>query len=223
MLSDSAGKRLCKYVPDYVLFDLETTGLSAMMDEVIEISAVKVKNGKVVDEFSSLVNPGRRIPYAASSVNGITDAMVKDSPFFEEVLEKFLEFCGDSILAGHNIHSFDMKFINRDANKYWGKCVGNDYVDTLYFSRNVLPHLAKHSLGYLSEHYGISTEGAHRALADCHMNHKVYEALAKDMENGTVQARTCPKCKQLMKLRKGRFGEFWGCMGYPECRYTENF
>lgn len=222
MLADNIGKRLCKYVPDYVLFDLETTGLSTANDDVIEISAVKVAGGQVVDEFSTLVNPMRPIPYGASSVNGITDDMVAESPVFEQALEDFLEFCKDSILVGHNIHSFDMKFICRDADKYFGKMVGNDYIDTLYFARTILPHLSKHSLSSLSEHYGISTEGAHRALADCHMNQKVFEALAKDMENGPVKAKMCPRCNQLMKLRNGKFGEFWGCTGYPVCRYTEN-
>lgn len=73
MLSKKAGKKLLEYVPDYVLFDLETTGISWEKDEVVEISAVKVKVGEIVDEFSSLVNPGMSIPYYASEVNGITD------------------------------------------------------------------------------------------------------------------------------------------------------
>ncbi len=79
MLTNKAGKRLIKYVPDYVLFDLETTGLSCRNDEVIEISALKVKDGSVEDEFSTLVNPGMPIPFMASEVNGITDDMVKSS------------------------------------------------------------------------------------------------------------------------------------------------
>ena len=112
MLSKKAGKKLLEYVPDYVLFDLETTGISWEKDEVVEISAVKVKGGEVVDEFSSLVNPGMPIHYYASEVNGITDDMVADSPSFDKVLEEFLEFAGDAVLVGHNIHTFDMKFIH---------------------------------------------------------------------------------------------------------------
>ena len=109
MLTNKAGKRLIKYVPDYVLFDLETTGLSCRNDEVIEISALKVKDGSVEDEFSTLVNPGMPIPFMASEVNGITDDMVKDSPDFKTALGQFIEFAGDFVLVGHNIVSFDMK------------------------------------------------------------------------------------------------------------------
>ena len=117
MLSKKTGKKLSTYVPDYVVFDLETTGVSCNSDEVVEISAIKVIGGEVVDEFTTLVNPGRPIPYNASMVNGITDDMVKDSPFFEEALSDFLEFVGDAVLVGHNIHTFDMKFLYRDAER----------------------------------------------------------------------------------------------------------
>ena len=110
-LSSKPGKKLNTYTPDYVIFDLETTGTSCQSDEVVEISAVKVIDGKVVDEFSTLVNPGMPIPYYASEVNGITDDMVADNPNFEDALCEFLEFTGDAVLVGHNIHTFDMKFI----------------------------------------------------------------------------------------------------------------
>ena len=119
MLGSSRGKQICHHVPDYVLYDLETTGTSSTYDEVIEISAVKVKNS-VVDEFSELVNPGRSIPMAASIVNNISDEMVSDAPLFEEVLPRFLSFIGEDVLVGHNINSFDMKFLYRDCEKYFG-------------------------------------------------------------------------------------------------------
>ena len=90
-MAKAGGNLLNTYVADYVVFDLETTGISPKTDEVVEISAVKVEHGKVTDEFSTLVNPKRRIPYGASRVNGITDDMVAEAPFFEQVLEEFLE------------------------------------------------------------------------------------------------------------------------------------
>lgn len=89
MLGLRKGDKLEKYVKDYVVFDLETTGVSPQSDKVIEISAVKVRDGKVVDEFSTLVNPMRSIPYGATKVNGITNEMVADKPVFEEVLKGF--------------------------------------------------------------------------------------------------------------------------------------
>ena len=198
-MSNKRGKQLNKYVPDYVLYDLETTGISANYDEVIEISAVKVRGGKIIDEFSTLVNPGRTIPYGASAVNHIYDEMVADAPEFEEVLPLFLAFIGNDILVGHNIASFDMKFLYRDFEKYMGVVLPNDFVDTLRLAKIVFPDWKHRRLGDLANYYGISTVGAHRALTDCKMNQKVFELLGKELSGeGTADARqnvkTCPKC-----------------------------
>ena len=241
MLENKRGKQLTKYVPDYVLYDLETTGISANYDEVIEISAVKVRGGNIVDEFSTLVNPGQTIPYGASAVNHIYDEMVADAPEFEEVLPLFLPmlkpalatiglflaFIGNDILVGHNIASFDMKFLYRDFEKYMGVVLPNDFVDTLRLAKIVFPDWKHRRLGDLANYYGISTVGAHRALTDCKMNQKVFELLGKELSGeGTMDVRQnvkiCPKCGMTMVKRKGKFGEFWGCKGFPDCRYTEN-
>ena len=225
MLMNKAGKRLIEYVPDYVLFDLETTGTSWQNDEVVEISALKVKDGVVEDEFSTLVNPGIPIPFMASDVNGITDDMVKDAPDFKAALGQFIEFSGDSILVGHNIASFDMKFIQRDAEKYYGKVFGNDYIDTLLIARIYLPELEHHTLSDLAHYYHISSAGAHRALADCKMNQRIYESLKEEIDNPSEASKAvkrCPKCGNVLRKRTGKFGEFLGCMSYPDCKYTEN-
>lgn len=218
------GKQLNGYVPDYVLFDLETTGISTNTDEVIEISALKVRGGEIVDEFSTLVNPGRRIPYAASAVNHITDDMVKDAPCFDVVLKQFLDFAGSDVLVGHNICRFDMHFLYRDARRFYGLEIENDVADTLKIAKQVLPALSHHRLGDLAEYYGLSTVGAHRALADCKMNRIVYENLGKELEkvkSGESDMKLCPKCGSVLKLRNGRYGQFFGCSGYPDCRHTE--
>ena len=210
---------------DYVLFDLETTGLSPDTDAIIEISALKVEGGKVVEEFSTLVNPCMHIPYMASSVNGITDDMVQDSPKIDVALRAFAAFIGDSILVGHNIKNFDLRFIQRDAVNILGKPLANEYLDTLTVARRYLPDLSSRSLEALAYHYDISYDGAHRALADCHINKKVYDCLMKEMACPSEAAKalkTCPKCGNIMKKRSGIYGEFWGCSGYPDCRYTED-
>ena len=231
MLGNKLGERKTLYVPDYVVFDLETTGISAARDQVVEISAVKVERGQVVEEFSTLVNPQMPIPFYASQVNGITDQMVVASPLFAEALAGFLDFAGDSVLVGHNIHSFDMKFIWRDARKFWNKIPGNDYIDTLHMARMCLPQLGHHKLVDLAAYYGISPEGAHRALNDCRMNQQVYEMMGRELErmelakkgvSNSVELRKCPHCGGLLKKRSGRFGEFFGCENFPTCRYTEN-
>ena len=118
MLSDECGRKLNTYIPNYVVFDLETTGTSCYSDAVVEISAVKVKDGKVVDEFSTLVDPQRHIPFFATNVNGITDDMVKGCPLFKTALADFLDFAGNEVLVGHNIQTFDLKFIYREAQDY---------------------------------------------------------------------------------------------------------
>ena len=225
MLSDTPGKKLNIYVPDYVVFDLETTGTYPSKDKVVEISAIKVINGFVDSEFSTLVNPEMHIPYMASEVNHITDKMVKDSPTFDVALKDFLEFAGDYPLVGHNIQLFDLKFLYRDAKNYWGKTVGNDYIDTLPLSKKYLPELDSHTLIDLAAHYHITIKDAHRALGDCRMNQRVFESLHDEMENPSEAAKavpTCPKCGSILKKRNGKFGPFYGCGSYPDCKYTRN-
>ncbi len=242
MLGNIEGKQLYKYTADYVLFDLETTGISCNTDEVIEISALKVRNGRIADEFSELVNPGMPIPYAASRVNNITDRMVKDAPHFNEVLEQFVDFAGDDVLVGHNICTFDMKFIYRDCERYFGKTLSNDYIDTLRLAKVIFPDWKHRRLSDLAEYYGISTDGAHRALADCKMNQQVFEHMGKELSKQSAEQSTensmeqnsgtsaenenpikfCPECNMPMQKRNGRYGQFWGCTGFPRCRHTEN-
>ena len=225
------GKRLNKYVPDYVVFDLETTGINQGRDAIIEISAVKVVGGAIVEEYSTLVNPKRHIPAGATAVNGITDDMVADAPEIGDAIRGFLEFTGDSILVGHNIHTFDMNFAYDAAWDALGKELANDYIDTLYMARTCLPQLSHHKLTDVSEYFHIDTQGAHRALNDCVMNQKCFEELGKlwteRMENaekgknGAADVLVCPSCGGELCLRKGRYGMFYGCGNFPACRFTK--
>lgn len=219
------GKRLNQYVPDYIVFDLETTGISVQHDTIIEISALKVQGGQIRQEFTTLVNPGRHIPAAATAVNGITDAMVAKAPMLSVVMEKFLDFIGNGILVGHNIHTFDTNFVYDAALELCGTELCNDYVDTLYMARQCLPQLQHHTLADVSGYFHINTAGAHRALNDCRMNQAIYEALGKICENSKAlkpAEALCPLCGNELLRRKGRYGEFMGCSGFPGCRYTRN-
>jgi len=224
MLTDCEGVCLNQYVPDYTVFDFETTGLSAAYDAIIEISAIKVRSGKIVDEYSQLINPGREIPWGATEINGITDEMVAFEPYTQDVIPEFIRFIGDDILVGHNIKAFDMKFLWRDCEKYLGKTLGNNYIDTLRLARASLHGVENYRLTTLAEYYGCSTCGAHRALQDCRMNQRVFEALGKEIEQqAKAVGRTlkCPQCGAVLVRRNGRYGEFYGCTGYPNCKYTE--
>lgn len=225
MLSTNPGRLVNQYTDNYVVFDLETTGLLTESDSVIEISAIKVLKSCVVDEFSTLVNPGFHIPDSVSAVTGIMDDMVADNPRFEEALSNFLMFAGDMVLVGHNIRRFDLKFLYRDAMTYWGKTIGNNYVDTLILSKVYLPKSDFHNLTFLAESYGILTDGAHRALKDCRMTQQLYEKLKDEIIHpspAALSVKKCPYCGNLLKKREGTYGEFWGCASFPDCRYTMN-
>ncbi len=227
MIGNRRGKRRDEHQPDYCLYDLETTGTSYRQDKIIEISAVKVRNGEVVDEFSMLVNPECPISPFATAINGITDEMVAGKPTIAEVLPDFLAFIGEDVLVGHNVAAFDMNFIYRECEALYKGVPDNDFIDTLYYARRKLPELPHHKLTDLATHYGISTEGAHRALADCRMNQKVFEFLSGEPDGKLKRppakdVRKCPKCGRNMKKRNGKFGEFYGCSGFPMCNYTEN-
>ena len=221
MTEKSHGRQIYEPVDDFVIFDLETTGLSPYSDRIIEISAIRVRDGERADEFSTLVDPGCHVPEEATAVNNITDDMLEGQPGIGEALEGFLDFSGRDVLMGHNIESFDLPFIYFQSSGLFGSVPQNDYLDTLTISRLCLPGLKHHDLNTLALHYGISTEGEHRALNDCRINLDVYYAM-RDDGPGLARIRICPKCGRPMVKRSGRFGEFYGCTGYPECRYTEN-
>ena len=219
--------RLNLYAKDYVVFDLETTGLSPEKDEIIEISGIKVREREVDSEFSTLVNPGRPIPYSATNINGITDEMVENAPVLKDALKHFLDFAGDDILVGHNIHSFDMRFLYAGVRRELNRTIDNDYVDTLYLARNILP-LTRFRLTDIASYFCLETKGAHRALQDCTMNQQCYEKMRELWEKQAGESAVaqsdilCPKCGSQLMKRKGRFGDFWGCSSYPRCRYTRN-
>lgn len=214
------GKRISKYVENYVVFDLETTGISTRRDDIIEISAIRVKDHERTETFSRLVNPGRPIPPEATRVNGITDEMVCGEDGLGVILPEFLNFIGEEILVGHNIQSFDLLFLNRAADMMHTRTVDNDFIDTLYMARNCIPELSHHRLADLAEYFKVSTKGAHRALNDCMMNQICYEHMGKLLNEAKLPS--CPRCGGELLKRNGRFGPFFGCSNYPACRYTKN-
>lgn len=147
----------------FVVFDLETTGTVPSSDMITEIGAVKIVDGKATELFQTLVNPGRNISEFITQLTGINDEMVKESPSFKEVLPDFYKFTYDSILVAHNI-DFDYKFIKYHA-KSEGYFFYNACIDTLSFSREILPQLPNHKLNTVATYFQIEFNH-HRALAD---------------------------------------------------------
>ncbi|MDT2847770.1 PolC-type DNA polymerase III [Vagococcus carniphilus] len=149
----------------YIVFDVETTGLSAVYDTIIELAAVKMHKGNVVETFEEFIDPGHPLSQTTINLTGITDEMVRGSKSEKEVLNLFREFCGDDILVAHNA-SFDMGFLNTSYEKYDMPEAPNPVIDTLELSRLLHPEMKSHRLNTLSKKYNINLEQHHRAVYD---------------------------------------------------------
>lgn len=162
-------------VTSYVCFDLETTGLSPEQDEIIEIGAVKVIDGKVADRFSRFLKPDEPISPVVERLTGITNEMVADAGPTDKIIYDFLFFCEEYPVIGHNV-MFDYRFTGRYAKKYYMD-FKKDGLDTLKIARKVLPDLPSKSLESLCSHYGIVNASAHRAYHDALATAKLYQIL----------------------------------------------
>ncbi len=169
-------KILTPSVDDYIILDFETTGLSPENDRILEIGAVKVINDEIVDEFNELINPERVIPPYISSKINITNDMVFDKRTIQEVLPDLMKFIGDFTIIAHNA-KFDISFLINNLKRI-GENFENPVIDTLYLSRKYL-NLEKNNLTYLSAHFGIEHNNAHRALADVLALFEVYKIIKK--------------------------------------------
>ncbi len=156
----------------YVVFDIETTGFSPVKNKIIEIGAVKVRNGKILDRFSTFVNPKVPIPFAIEKLTSINDTMVSSAPGIEEVLPEFLEFAKDCVFVAHNA-SFDMSFIEENA-KNLGFSTDFTYMDTMVMSRVLLPKQNKHTLDALCKVFSVSLENHHRAVDDAEATAQIF-------------------------------------------------
>mgnify|MGYP001118129653 CR=1 FL=1 len=172
-------------VNSYVCFDLETTGLSPEKDEIIEIGAVRVEEGKVIDRFSRFVKPDHPISSMVTSLTGISNEMVADAGPTDRTIYDFLYFCGELPVVGHNL-MFDYRFTYRYAKKYYMDFQKKG-LDTLKIARKVLPDLPSKSLENLCSHYGIVNTSAHRAYHDALATAKLYQTLAHYFEEREPQ------------------------------------
>ncbi len=156
----------------YVVFDIETTGLSPQTEEITEIGGVKIENGRITDTFSQLINPGKPIPAKIVELTGITDAMVQDMPAIDTVLPEFLSFCKDTVVVAHNA-AFDTGFIRQKASRL-GLAFHNKIADTLRLSRELFPDEKKHTLDAVCQRMEVSLENHHRAVDDATATAEVF-------------------------------------------------
>ena len=149
----------------YVVFDVETTGLSSMYDTIIELAGVKLYQGEVVDTFESFANPHRTLPDKIIDITGITDDMLVDAPEVDDVLKRFYDWVGDSVLVAHNA-TFDIGFLNQGYAKIDLPKITNPIIDTLELARFLLPELGNHRLNTLCKHMQVELTQHHRAIYD---------------------------------------------------------
>lgn len=193
-----------------VVFDIETTGFSPIKNKIIEIGAVKVENGKITDKFSTFVNPEVPIPFEIEKLTSISDNMVLNAPTIEQVLPKFLEFCGDAVMVAHNA-SFDMSFMKHNA-LLLGMTFEPAILDTVSMARFLLPNLHRFKLDTVAKELKISLENHHRAVDDAGATAEIFvkfmemlkqrgiENLTQLNEHSQMSVETIRKCRPITLL-----------------------
>lgn len=166
----------------YVVFDVETTGLSAIYDSIIEIGAVKMYKGNVIEEFQEFIDPGERLSAFTTELTGITNEMVRGSKPEKQVLTEFRDFSKDTILVAHNA-KFDIGFINKTYQKHGMEPTKLPIIDTLELSRFVYPELKTFGLGALAKRFNVELEHHHRAIYDAQTTGLLLNIFLKDLED----------------------------------------
>ncbi|MDD7153535.1 MAG: exonuclease domain-containing protein [Faecalibacterium prausnitzii] len=186
------GTSLMQIPASYTMIDTETTGLDPQYDKIIEMAAIKIRDGKEVARFETLVNPEQPIDDFIADLTGITNEELSAAPVAADCLPDFVDFIGEDIVVGHNVH-FDINFIY-DALLACGYApIKNDFVDTLRLSRRVRPDLEHHRLCDMAAAYGVPQPVAHRSLADCQTAIGVLDALAADAAAREIDLQACKK------------------------------
>ncbi len=180
----------------FVVFDLETTGAKAPPCRVTEIGAYRLKNGKITEEFQTLVNPETTIPPFISQLTGISNQMVRAAPTFREVANDFLDFIGDSVLVAHNAH-FDMRFLNHEIGRIYADYrVANPSLCTVRLSRRLVPNVENHRLNTLADYYSVALVNHHRASDDAHATAHIFLKLLTELQNlGVIDLATAKRLK----------------------------
>lgn len=174
------GRYVRELARDYVVLDLETTGLSRYEHEIIEIAMVKVRNGIIVDQFQTLIRPAcTHIPAFITGLTGISTEMVAEAPPIEETIQSVLDFIGEDLIVGHNT-SFDIGFLNMQQE------LCNRYTDTVQFCRKLYPDLKRHTLSHMTQYLHLSSN-SHRAMADVLATYELYERIQQDLKNQNLE------------------------------------
>ncbi len=222
------GESLLAFPENYTVIDIETTGYDPKWDEIIELAAMRVRGGVVVDSYVTLVRPSHDISGFIEDLTGITNRDLLTAPFIPQALPGYLDFIGEDIVVGHNVH-FDVNFIYDASERFCGKPFKNDIVDTMRLARHILPELPGHSLSDVAYALGVVREGEHRAYVDCVTTNNVMKKLKetgymfKSNSNGryshyTVKAADVTAEEGLQQPDNPLFGKvcvFTGALSIP--------
>ena len=176
------GKNIVDFKDDYVVLDLETTGLSPEHDKIIEIGILKISNGRIVDQFQSLINPNRKIDNFIIQLTGITNEMLLTAPSIDTIFPLVNNFIDNNIIIGHNVN-FDIDFLYDAYADVLLEPLENDFIDTMRISRKLYPELPHHRLIDLVEYLKIEDGEHHRALSDCNYTYNCYSKMKNDVIN----------------------------------------
>ncbi len=181
LLEDDSQTRLLKDL-DFVVVDVEATGAKMPPNRLIELGAYRIRGGRIVDKFLSLVNPEIPIPRFVASLTGISNDMVRRAPVFAEVAPQWLDFVSDSVLVAHNA-PFDTSFLNHEISRvYPGHRMVNPHLCTVRLSRRTLPDLVNHRLDTIADHFSIPIVSRHRAGSDALATAEIFLLLLTKLE-----------------------------------------
>ena len=175
-MSELRGNRTEDIVHDYVVIDIETTGLK-YSDDIIEFAAIRVKDDEPIEELSFLVKPQKAIPDRISQLTGITNSMVENESFFVDRISDILEFMGDDLILGHNV-TFDIDRLNYNIYTNTGRNLSNDYIDTLHLAHDRITDIVNYQLETLADYFSIDVNISHRAVDDCCTTIECYKHLS---------------------------------------------
>lgn len=173
----------------YIVLDIETTGLSKFSDKIIEISAIKIKENKITNKFETLINPDIKIPKFITSLTGIKNSMVGDSPMIEEIIPKFTRFSKNIPIVAHNA-SFDYGFLSQNIKVFENKEMSNEKICTMKLSRRLFPELPRHRLSFLCEHFDIKNISSHRAMSDTMATYDLFNRFIPIMKEKGIETQS---------------------------------
>ncbi len=179
ILRPKKGKSLLKKTSDFTALDIETTGLSSYFDSIIELAAVKYRDGTAVDSYEQLIYPGMEIDEFITDLTGITNSMLAGMPEIKDVLPDFLSFVGEDIIIGHNVN-FDINFIYDNCEECGIDPVSNDFIDTMRIAKRLHKDWQNHKLDTVAANLNVGSRGFHRALNDAQLTADCYLQMISD-------------------------------------------